>query len=82
MPFISFVHSFGEAKMSDYPNKEVVDMLMEKVKKYAALSRLEWPAEAKEIEEDIENSLYMVLGAAFDDGHTQGGVQEMWHPIW
>ena len=78
--------------MSDYPNKEVVDMLMEKVKKYAALSRLQvlsrgqfqpqWAAEAKEIEEDIENSLYMVLGAAFDDGHTQGGVQEMWHPIW
>ena len=74
--------------MSDYPNKEVVDMLMEKVKKYAALSRLrgqfqlQWSAEAKEIEEDIENSLYMVLGAAFDDGHTQGGVQEMWHPIW
>jgi len=79
--------------MSDYPNKEVVDMLMEKVKKHAALSRLQalsrgqsdfpqWSAEAKEIEEDIENSLYMVLGAAFDDGHTQGGVQEMWHPIW
>ena len=78
--------------MSDYPNKEVVDMLMEKVRKHAALSRLrvlsrgqfqpQWAAEAKEIEEDIENSLYMVLGAAFDDGHTQGGVQEMWHPIW
>mgnify|MGYP003679741437 CR=1 FL=1 len=64
--------------MSDYPNKEVVDMLMEKIKKYAALSRLQWShrmsTESKETEQDIENSLYMVLGAAFDDGHTQGGV--------
>ena len=68
--------------MSDHPNKEFVDMLMEKVKKHAALSRLGWPADAAEMEKDIENSLYVAVDRAFDDGHTQGGVQEAWHPIW
>ena len=81
--------------MSDYPNKEVVDMLMEKIKKHAALSRLRgqfqshespksyliWSAEAKEIEEDIENSLYMVLESAFDNGHTQGGMDVVPHLV-
>ena len=31
--------------------------------------------EAKEVEVDIENSLYVALDTAFDNGHDQGGIK-------
>tara|TARA_R100001086_G_scaffold120646_2_gene62111 strand:- start:119 stop:307 length:189 start_codon:yes stop_codon:yes gene_type:complete len=60
--------------MPDHPNKEVVDKLMEKIKRYAALAKHQWPIESKETEKDIENSLYVAIDTAFDRGHDQGSV--------
>jgi len=31
--------------------------------------------EAREVETDIENSLYVALDKAFDNGHDQGGIK-------
>ena len=31
--------------------------------------------EAREVETDIENSLYVALDTAFDNGHDQGGIK-------
>ena len=73
--------------MSDHPSKQFVDLLMQKIKKHAALSRTDiWDSpnegramprwkvareEAAEIERDIENSLYVAIDTAFDEGHER-----------
>ena len=73
------------------PNKEFVDILMGKILKHAELWALARAPEmmhnlpnkvsercrdeGKEVETDIENSLYVALDKAFDSGHDQGGIK-------
>ena len=62
--------------MDNHPDKKLVNKLMEKIKNYGALSRLDFHGEAKEKEKQIEKAIYMAVDIAFANGHYRGQIHD------